>query len=53
MAIMDELAIAFVMRCDQDDLTYEEGIGMAEVLCDEIMMAAEDRKSYAESDESS
>jgi ribosomal protein S7 len=41
--IMDDLAVAFVMRCDGDGLTYEEGMGMAEALCDEIMMAAEDR----------
>jgi len=40
---MDELAIAFAIRCDEAGLTLEEGILAAENLCDEIWTVAEDR----------
>lgn len=44
---MDDLAIAFAMRCDQQVLTYEAGVRAAEELAEEIARAAEDRASFA------
>lgn len=43
---MNELAVAFVMNCDTEGLTYEQGIARAEQLADEIVMAAEGRADY-------
>jgi hypothetical protein len=48
---MDDLVIAFVMRCDAQNLTVEEGVGIAEQLGDDLVMAAEDRASYAQREE--
>jgi hypothetical protein len=44
---MDDLAIAFAMRCDEQGLTYEAGVRAAADLVDEIEQAAEDRESFA------
>lgn len=44
---MDDLAVAFAMRCDQQDLTYEAGLRAAEQLIDELREAAEDRHASA------
>jgi hypothetical protein len=44
---MDDLAIAFAMRCDDNGLTYEAGVEAADRLTDEILQAAEDRKGLA------
>lgn len=41
---MDDLAIAFAMRCDDQALTYEQGVEAAEKLAEEIAEAAEDRQ---------
>ena len=51
MPQITDLVVAFIMQCDSESLTYEEGIGMAEALGDEVLMAAEDRISYAEREE--
>jgi len=40
---MDDLAIAFAMRCDTQGLSHDEGVAAAEKLADEIMEAADDR----------
>jgi hypothetical protein len=40
---MDDLAIAFAIRCDENSLTVAEGIEAAEKLADELMGIAEDR----------
>ena len=40
---MDELAVAFAMRCDLNGWTYEQGVRAAADLCQEIEDAAEDR----------
>ncbi len=40
---MREETIAFVMWCDQNALTYYEGIHAAEDFADELLDAAEDR----------
>lgn len=44
---MDDLVIAFAMRCDEKGLTFEQGVRAAADLADELESAAEDRKSYA------
>lgn len=44
---MDDLAIAFAMRCDQQDLTYEAGLRAAQDLSEELTTAAEDRLGIA------
>lgn len=43
---MDDLAIAFNMRCDERGLTVDEGIEAATALALELMGVAEDRASY-------
>lgn len=48
--MMDDLTIAFTMRCDQQNLTFEEGVRAAADLADEMEQAAEDRASYARRD---
>jgi hypothetical protein len=45
---MDDLVIAFVMRCDEQAMTYEQGLDAAERLAGEIEAAAEDRAAYTE-----
>lgn len=40
---MDDLAVAFAMRCDQEGMSHEEGLEAAEALNEEIMLVAEDR----------
>jgi hypothetical protein len=45
---MDDLVIAFVMRCDEQGLDYEAGLAAAERLVSEIEAAAEDRAAYTE-----
>ena len=40
---MDDLAIAFAMRCDAEGLTHDEGVEAAERLADEILGVAEER----------
>lgn len=44
---MDELAVAFAMRCDVQGLTYEAGLRAARELADEVEEAAEDRRGIA------
>lgn len=44
---MDELVIAFAMRCDQQGLTYEQGLRAAEDLAEQLQEAAEDRLGIA------
>lgn len=44
---MDDLAIAFAMRCDERGLTYEAGIRAARDLAAELEQAAEDRLLFA------
>jgi hypothetical protein len=44
---MDDLTIAFAMRCDERGLTYEAGVRAAEDLADELASAAEDRAAFA------
>ena len=44
---MDDLAIAFAMRCDEQGLTYEAGVRAAEDLMTEIEQVAEDRAAVA------
>ena len=44
---MDDLTIAFAMRCDEQGLTYEQGLRAAVILADELEAAAEDRRSFA------
>lgn len=41
---MDDLAIAFAMHCDDNNLDYEQGLQAAENLADELFMAAEGRE---------
>lgn len=43
---MDDLTVAFAMRCDELVLTYEAGVEYAQRLADELEQAAEDRASY-------
>lgn len=45
--VMDDLAVAFVMRIDGQALTFEAGQRAAEELAEEILRAAEDRDLYA------
>lgn len=40
---MDDLSIAFALRCDERGLTLEQGIEAAEELAEEIRDAAQDR----------
>ena len=40
---MDQITVAFAMRCDQNGWSYEQGIRAAEQLGEELMQAAEDR----------
>lgn len=40
---MDDLAVAFAMRCDEQGLSREQGIEAAERLAQEIEDVAEDR----------
>lgn len=47
---MNDAVIAFVMDCDQRNLSYEEGILEAHLLADELVWAAEDRIGYAKKD---
>lgn len=42
-----DITIAFVMDCDRQNLSYEAGIRAAYRLADELVLAAEDRDSYA------
>lgn len=44
---IDDLAIAFAMRCDDQKLSHEEGVKAAEKLADEIAEVAEDRSREA------
>lgn len=48
---LDDLTVAFAMRCDDRGLTYEQGVEAAEALAEEIVEAAEDRRGLAESRE--
>lgn len=48
---MDDLTIAFAMRCDDQGLSYEEGIEAAARLAEEIEFAAADRPSPATQEE--
>jgi hypothetical protein len=40
---MDDLAIAFAMRCDDQKVSHDAGMKAAERLADEIMKVADDR----------
>lgn len=40
---MDDLAIAFAMRCDERGLTFEQGVKAAAELAEQIETVAEDR----------
>lgn len=42
--LMDDLAVAFAMRCDTQGLTYEQGVEAARELADDLEFAAEERK---------
>lgn len=44
---MDDLAVAFAMRCDEQGLTFEAGIRAALDLAADLEQAAEDRVSFA------
>lgn len=51
MSTVDDLVIAFAMRCDDQGMTYEAGVRAAEELADALAYAAEDRAVYATSEE--
>lgn len=44
---MDDLVIAFAMRCDEQGLSYEAGLELAEQIAEELNDAAESR-TYAD-----
>ena len=44
---LDDLAIAFAMRCDERALTYEAGLRAADELADELAQVAQDRLGIA------
>lgn len=48
---MDDLAVAFAMRCDEQGLSYEAGLRLAEEISDELIAAAEDRIAFAPREE--
>jgi hypothetical protein len=48
---MDELAVAFAMRCDEQGLTYEAGLRAFEALSADLEQAAEDRAAVASREE--
>lgn len=41
--IVDDLVIAFAMRCDEQGLTYEQGVEAAEELAARLEEVAEER----------
>jgi hypothetical protein len=48
---MDDLAVAFAMRCDEQGLTYEAGIQAALDLAADLEQVAEDRITFARREE--
>ena len=43
----DDVCLAFVMHCDERNLSVEAGIALAESLADALVITAENRSTYA------